>query len=570
MLFSTTDLHKALIKDLGRTNEPNEASTVKHWAAFQLQRNITKKYTDLDITVQAERAATEKFLSVNEQLLLWRPVGEPVVPSYTSSLGYGRYEAYRYQCLIHRIFTRFSDLWSKQFYDGEGLPKLTMAKAFNVGMVGPGASIGATDDNFVDKLFNSRLSCTNPILHKYYLQAICHMKPWRKAEVVRSRTHGPLTVVKGNNLFFVPKETIIARTAATEPTLNMFGQLGYGKLIEGVLKQYHDIDLSIQQNVNRWFAKSGSLSGEYATIDLSSASDTIGLAFVKYYAPVALTKDLELLRSPVSRVPGRRPVVLNMISTMGNGYTFPLQTWIFANLVLATFLELGEPVFDVYGKRRYAVNGDDIICPTAIFNTVTDVLHSAGFTVNKAKSFSTGGFRESCGGDYFRGHPVRAVYLKRCRNDADVYGLINRLLDWSALQDIPLRHTIHYLSSLVPFRPIPQYEDERAGIRTPLARLTRRKTSRNGHYIYHALKQRTVSIKPEDLTVNRLYHAFHVALLHGSFRKGRITPRLREGEETYKVVKLEAPISWDFVLDARLTIEERRNTFELHFPIREM
>lgn len=568
MLFSSEDLNKALQLDLGRTKTPTESSTSSHWAAWLLQQNLTKKYTDVSITKAAEQAAYEKLVVVNNKLLDWRPVSEPAAPQWTISDGFATVSHWHMKNLSYRIFERFRKLCHDQFIDGEtGDPVITLAHAFNRGNVGPGASIGATDKNFVDKLFNSRLTCTHPILHKYYLQAIAGAKSWRKGERARAIIHGAPRTVKGNNLFFVPKETIIARTCCTEPTLNMFGQLGYGACLEDLLLKYHNIDLSTQQQINRWFARSGSLSGLYATIDLSSASDTIGLAFCEHYLPPKLMRDLKLLRSPSSRYKGKS-IVLNMISTMGNGYTFPLQTWIFANLVLATFIETGEKVFDVYGKRRYAVNGDDIICPTGIYSIVTKVLAQAGFSVNSKKSYSTGGFRESCGGDYFHGVNVRAVYLKRCRNDGHVYGLINRLLDWTIRHGVALPHTISYLRKLVPFRPIPLYEDETAGIRTPISRLTLRTRDEYGNWIYHALEQNIPRIRPETRFLERFYHGFHTALLHGSFRGGVITPRIEEGDETYKVVKKSATMWWDFVPNARFTTEERRSAFELHFPIR--
>lgn len=540
-------LHKALSVDIGRTKQPTDTSSVKHWAAFMLQQNITKKYTDGTTNELAEIAALEKFKAVNER------VGQWSLPGIDT-------DAYRVLC-------RAKELFRQHYLDSEGLPRWTVSHAYNSGMVGPGAAIGATGQNLVDKLFNSTLTCTNPILYKYYVQAVAGSKNWRKAERARTFIHEKYRIVEGNTLFYVPKETIIARTAATEPTLNMFGQLGYGKLIEDVIGKYHDINLSVQPNINKWLAKSGSSSGGYATIDLSSASDTIGLGLLEWLLPAGLLRDLKLLRSPVTTVNGKG-IRLNMISTMGNGFTFPLETWIFANLVLAVMIDTNEPVFDVYGKRRYSVFGDDIICPTRVYDNVCDTLSAAGFTVNRKKSFGSGKFRESCGGDYFDGHNIRAVYLKECTSDSHVYSLINRLLDWSGIHKIPLSNTIRYLASLVKFRPIPLYEDETSGIRVPLTRLTGRKISKRGNFIYHALIQQVDRITPESRTIDRFYHGFHVALLHGSFRGGAITPRVLPGGARYKVIKREAPIFWDFSPDARLSTEERRNAFELNFPKR--
>jgi len=424
MLINTEVFHKALIADIGRTKQPTDESTSAHWACYLLQNNITRKLTDGATDEIAEKAALEKFEAVNKASEKW------LAPSEGSEES--------------RIFARMRKLFTQQFTTTDGTPNTSMHKAFNLGMVGPGAAVGAMNDNFVDKLFNSKLTCTNKILLAFYREAIANHKPWHKAERARAFIHGDVRCVKGSNLFFVPKDTIIARTAATEPTLNMFGQKGYGELIERVLLKEHDIDLSVQQELNRWLAMSGSLNGDYATIDLSSASDTIGLEFCKALLPESLFKDLKLLRSPYTMY-GGRAIKLQMISTMGNGFTFPLQTLIFANLVLACMIEYGLPIRDIYNKRRYSVFGDDIIVPVKVYDIVARMLSACGFTMNVNKSFNSGYFRESCGGDYYRGVNVRAKYLHECTHPTHVYGLINNLLDWTDDHKVALPNTTSYL-----------------------------------------------------------------------------------------------------------------------------
>jgi hypothetical protein len=86
---------------------------------------------------------------------------------------------------------------------------------------------------------------------------------------------------------------------------------------------------------------------------------------------------------------------------MGNGATFELETLVFAVIVAAACeLEVGRDLF---------VYGDDIILPNEHFEEASAVLRACGFTPNMAKSFATGSFRESCGGDYFEGYSVRSV-----------------------------------------------------------------------------------------------------------------------------------------------------------------
>lgn len=91
---------------------------------------------------------------------------------------------------------------------------------------------------------------------------------------------------------------------------------------------------------------------------------------------------------------------------MGNGFTFELETLIFYALV-RTALELSNVAYD-----DILVYGDDIIIPSQGYDAVCASLAFFGFTTNKLKSFNEGPFRESCGGDFFKGTNVRPYFLK--------------------------------------------------------------------------------------------------------------------------------------------------------------
>jgi hypothetical protein len=64
-------------------------------------------------------------------------------------------------------------------------------------------------------------------------------------------------------------------------------------------------------------------------------------------------------------------------------------------------------------RGRVRVYGDDIIVPTDKVNSVLAALELFGFKVNVHKSFWTGRFRESCGGDFYEGTDVTPVKLRR-------------------------------------------------------------------------------------------------------------------------------------------------------------
>lgn len=91
---------------------------------------------------------------------------------------------------------------------------------------------------------------------------------------------------------------------------------------------------------------------------------------------------------------------------------------------------------DWYG-RTVSVFGDDIICPTDCAKSVTAALVFFGFKLNEEKSFVSGKFRESCGGDYFKGLDMRPHYLKENPNEPHQYiALANGLARFR------IRHTL--------------------------------------------------------------------------------------------------------------------------------
>jgi hypothetical protein len=101
---------------------------------------------------------------------------------------------------------------------------------------------------------------------------------------------------------------------------------------------------------------------------------------------------------------------------MGSGLTFPLESMVFCTLIfLGIERALNRPltqadVTQLYGSVR--VYGDDILVPVEFVESVIQSLEAFGAKVNRNKSFWTGKFRESCGGDYYDGYSVRVVRLK--------------------------------------------------------------------------------------------------------------------------------------------------------------
>lgn len=200
-------------------------------------------------------------------------------------------------------------------------------------------------------------------------------------------------------LHFVPKNAKTYRSVVVEPSLNSFFQLGVGDLMADKLRSV-GIDIT-DQSRNQQLAKEGSVTGALATLDLSSASDTIARELVAHLLPIDWFQFLDRLRTGSVLVDGE-PVKLHKFSSMGNGFTFPLETLIFWALSACTTAR--DEVCSVYG--------DDIIVPTTSVPLLSKVLTAAGFKLNTLKSYWCGPFRESCGKDYYSGMLIRPVYLK--------------------------------------------------------------------------------------------------------------------------------------------------------------
>ena len=242
-----------------------------------------------------------------------------------------------------------------------------------------------------------------------------------------------LNVVEGGVLFTVPKNSEIDRVAVKEPTLNMFCQKGIGNFVRSRLRRILGIDLN-DQGVNQDLAREGSLTGLLATLDLSSASDLISDGVVRLLLPAEWVYLLDDVRSRTVMIPtgvkhrGKELLhahTLNMFSSMGNGFTFEVESLIFVAIAKAVVSCLGL-------RGRVSVYGDDIIVPSSAAGLLAKVLAWFGFKVNSKKSYWSGPFRESCGKHWYRGHDVTPFYVRQPIGDVERLILfLNRMRNWA-------------------------------------------------------------------------------------------------------------------------------------------
>ncbi|DAD50029.1 RNA-directed RNA polymerase [ssRNA phage Zoerhiza.4_3] len=230
----------------------------------------------------------------------------------------------------------------------------------------------------------------------------------------------------------VPKTLKAPRIIAIEPAAMQYAQQALLECItsaireDGILSRIIGLD---DQTPNRVMAMKGSLSGELATLDLSEASDRVSYQHVR--AMIENYPDLlgmvDACRSRKADVPGHGVIRLSKFASMGSALCFPFEAMVFATLAfLGIQRELSSPLTRhqlIKLADKVRVFGDDIIVPRDSAVSVVDELHLFGYVVNTGKSFWTGRFRESCGKEYYDGHDVSIVKLRRVlptrRTDAE-------------------------------------------------------------------------------------------------------------------------------------------------------
>lgn len=206
-------------------------------------------------------------------------------------------------------------------------------------------------------------------------------------------------VVHASRVTTVLKNAKTKRTICIEPHLNIYVQLGVGGLLRSRLRR-SGLDLSSQE-MNRFLASVAESWG-LATLDLSSASDLIAEAIVEWLIPARWLHLLRMARTEYTTLPDGTTVGLEKWSSMGNGYTFELETLIFWALAKAS--SSPSAITTSYG--------DDIICPQEAVPQLVSALEYCGFRVNRTKSCLGGSFFESCGTDWFKGMSVRPIYFR--------------------------------------------------------------------------------------------------------------------------------------------------------------
>jgi hypothetical protein len=359
------------------------------------------------------------------------------------------------------------------------------------------------------------------------------------------------------SLSFVPKNAKTSRSIMTEPVLNGFVQKGIGSHIKRkLLKKGCNL---YDQSINRTKARVASINNNEATIDLSAASDNIAYQTVRLLLPFDWYEFLATWRTDTAYLKSRKEVFpLHKFSSMGNGYTFELESCI--------FYACGQVACELAGISPNAVStyGDDIIVPTQAVDALFSILTLLGFTVNNEKSFWHGPFRESCGGDYFLGVDVRPFYVKDTFTDARLVAYSNQI-ERSGYPDPVLRkliesfinprdalygpdgfgdgHLIGYDDMKEPYRRNRGYEGFMFKTFTKVPKLERSKA--NGYHLLPAYEAYLSELKsPLLINDKRLltssYHKdwFYSQAIKGIEYSRETDPHIVNGGEQARVIRV--------------------------------
>ncbi len=222
----------------------------------------------------------------------------------------------------------------------------------------------------------------------------------------------------------VPKTQKGPRGISMEPTCMQYAQQALMKSLVPKLERSRisgPFTHFTNQEHNRAAARKSSKDGSLATLDLSEASDRVLNRLVEYLlAPwPSLSAAVQACRSTRVQFDDGKVMPIVKFASMGSALTFPMEAVVFTTLVfMGVFKAHGRDTRDLaetLAKYRGQVHvyGDDLIVPVESAHAVQDVLELFGLKINAHKSFVTGRFRESCGGDYYNGEDVKPPKLRR-------------------------------------------------------------------------------------------------------------------------------------------------------------
>lgn len=280
---------------------------------------------------------------------------------------------------------------------------------------GPGATADKLRGNqkFTQPSWPERLEEVFPYL-EYALPNVRYHEYMDRVAFLSPREEIPVRVIT------VPKTLDKPRIIAIEPTAMQYAQQAISDIFYRDLpRETHGMIGFYDQEVNNQMAEKSSITREYATLDLSDASDLVSNQLVRaMVAPwPSLKEALDATRSRKADVPGEGVIRLAKFASMGSALCFPVEAMVFLTCVFLGIEKSSGTRLTASRIKRFAgdvrVFGDDIIVPIDHAVSVIAELEHFGARVNRHKSFLNSKFRESCGKEYFDGCDVSITRIRQ-------------------------------------------------------------------------------------------------------------------------------------------------------------
>ncbi len=402
-----TAIHQALGRDLSKAQHVYALDSSLTLYAFNRQVNeLLKKFipSDLD-TTPLESATYDKFFAVNRHMA---DVNERLKSSLPhdirqiqKSMPNDEKIHLRARALMHWVLGSFSvDEWFLECKHSGG------------------SSLGVSyRDTSPEKKFTFPMTATKQAVRYFNHYTTYNAKLWQAVDLFNSQNplEGPYSIEESSRATTVDKTSSIKRLICVEPTCNMYLQQGLMQMMYKRMKKV-GLDVETLPEKHKTIARESSITGKYATIDWSSASDCGSRELYRWLLPPVWFDVADKIRCTSAMFNGEK-VHLNMFSTMGNAVTFPLETltfWTYAHAVRLTKNPNTNSLFPEWEELgECSVFGDDCIVPSTMAPDFIRTMEEVGFIINDEKSFyKTEQFRESCGGDYLVGYDVRPFHLK--------------------------------------------------------------------------------------------------------------------------------------------------------------
>jgi hypothetical protein len=340
---------------------------------------------------------------------------------------------------------------------------------------GPGATAEGITGNqkFRLQYWHDRLEPYFPLIGVVYpLGTTTSSEELKIVSIVPETDERPVKVTP------VPKTLKGPRIIAIEPCCMQFAQQGirdwlYARLESHQLTAGH-VNFR-DQRVNQELALMSSSTGQYATIDLSDASDRVprDLALEMFSSHPDLQEAVDACRSNSAILPdGRLISPLKKFASMGSALCFPVEAMYFYTICIVALLKAhnlpATPKNVFYVSRDVYVYGDDIIVPSTNAAIVLDHLQQYNCKVNSNKTFVSGSFRESCGLDAFDGQSVTPTYVRHLPPENKRH--VSEIISWVATSNLFYKrgywHTTLFMRKRIDkiVGPLPYVSENSSGL----------------------------------------------------------------------------------------------------------